>query len=64
MAIGKTKSYSTREMVRILMNNGFEYVSCSGDHKKFRRDNDIVIVNRKISKMICRRLIKTYNLKK
>lgn len=63
MAIGKTKAYSTNEMARILLDNGFEYVSCKGDHKKFKRNNETVVINRNINKMVCRRLIKTHNLK-
>ena len=63
MAIGKTKAYSTQEMVRILLDNGFEYVSCKGDHKKFRRGRETVVVNKDVNKMVCRRILKTYNLK-
>lgn len=62
MAIGKTKAFSTQEMVRILLDNGFEYVSCKGDHKKFRKGNEIVVVNKNINKMVCRRLIKEHEL--
>ena len=62
MAIGKTKAYSTQELVRILLDNGFEYVSCKGDHKKFRRGNETVVVNKNINKMVCRRLIKEHRL--
>lgn len=63
MAIGKTKAFSTQEMVRILLDNGFEYVSCKGDHKKFRRGRETVVVNKDINKMVCRRLLKTHHLK-
>ena len=62
-AIGKTKAFSTQEMVRILLDNGFEYVSCKGDHKKFRRGREMVVVNKDVNKMVCRRILKTYNLK-
>jgi len=62
MALGRTKEYSTQEFIRILLNNGFEYVSCKGDHKKFRRGNEIVVVNKKLNKMVARRLLKEYNL--
>lgn len=63
MALGRTKEYSTQEFVRILLDNGFEYVSCKGDHKKFRRGNETVVVNKKLNRMVARRLLKTYNLK-
>jgi len=62
-SIGRTKAYSTQEMVRILLDNGFEYVSCKGDHKKFKRGNETVVVNKDVNKMVCRRLIKTHNLR-
>ena len=63
MALGRTKEYSTKEFVRILLDNGFEYVSCKGDHKKFRRGNETVVVNKKLNRMVARRLLKTHNLK-
>jgi len=63
MALGRTKEYSTQEFVRILLDNGFEYVSCKGDHKKFRRGNETVVVNKKLNKMVARRLLKTHNLR-
>ena len=61
-ALGRTKEYSTREIIRILLDNGFEYVSCKGDHKKFRRGTETVVVNKDLNKMIARRILKTYNL--
>lgn len=63
MAIGKTKEFSSQEFIRILLDNEFEYVSCKGDHKKFRRGNETVVVNKKLNKMVARRLLKTHNLK-
>lgn len=62
MAIGKTKEFSSQEFIRILLDNEFEYVSCKGDHKKFRRRNETVVVNKKLNKMVARRLLKEYNL--
>lgn len=62
MALGRTKEYSTHEFIRILLSNGFEYVSCKGDHKKFRRGNETVVVNKKLNKMVARRLLKEHNL--
>lgn len=63
MAIGRTKEFSSREMIRILLDNGFEYVSCNGDHKKFRKGKVTVVVNKKLNRMVARRILKTYNLK-
>jgi len=63
MALGRTKEFSSQEFIRILLDNGFEYASCKGDHKKFRRGNEIVVVNKKLNKMVARRLLKTHNLR-
>ena len=63
MAIGKTKEYSTQEFKRILIDNGFEYVRCNGDHWIYKRGNEVAVVNKKLNKMVARRLIKTHNLK-
>lgn len=62
MAIGKTKEFSSQEFIRILLDNGFEYKSCKGDHKKFRRGNETVVVNKNLNKMVARRLIKEHML--
>ena len=62
-AIGKTKEFSSQEFIRILLDNGFEYASCKGDHKKFRRGRESVVVNKKLNKMVARRIIKEYDLK-
>lgn len=62
MAIGQAKEFSSQEFIRILLNNGFEYVSCKGDHKKFRRGRESVVVNKKLNKMVARRLIKEHEL--
>ena len=61
-AIGKTKEFSSQEFIRILLDNGFEYASCKGDHKKFRRGKEMVVVNKKLNKMVARRLLKEHNL--
>ena len=61
-AIGKTKEFSSQEFIRILLDNGFEYSSCKGDHKKFRRGKETVVVNKKLNKMVARRLLKEHNL--
>lgn len=62
MAIGKTKEFSSQEFIRILLDNGFEYASCKGDHKKFRRGRESVVINKKLNKMVARRLIKEHRL--
>lgn len=62
MAIGQTKEFSSQEFIRILLDNDFEYVSCKGDHKKFRRGKETVVINKKLNKMVARRLLKEHNL--
>ena len=63
MAIGKTKEFSSKEFKRILMDNGFEFVRCNGDHYIYKRNNETAVVNKKLNKMVARRLLKTHNLK-
>lgn len=62
MAIGKTKAYNTREFERILLNNGFEILRTRGSHIIYKRNNETITINEGINKMVCRRLLKTYNL--
>lgn len=62
-AIGKTKDYNTKEFVRLLMDNGFEFVRQKGDHMIFKRNDDVVVATKKPNKMMIRRVLKTYNLK-
>lgn len=62
MTLGKTKAYSTKEFVRILLDNGYEFNRCKGDHKIFKKGKDSVIINNNINKMVCRRLVKEHNL--
>jgi predicted RNA binding protein YcfA (HicA-like mRNA interferase family) len=35
---------SSREIIRILEQNGFTFISQKGSHKKFKKENRIVIV--------------------
>lgn len=65
-ALGKTKSFSSREFNRILINNGFELVRKKGDHYIFKRGQDTVSTTNGssgINMMVARRIVKTYNLK-
>lgn len=63
MAIGKTKAYSSNEFKKILSKNGFEFVRQKGDHRIYKRGDDIIMINKDLNKMVARRLLKTYNLK-
>ena len=60
--IGRAKTYTSKEFIQILLNNNFEYISCKGSHKKFKRNKDTIIINKDLNKMVAHRLIKTYNL--
>lgn len=66
MSLGKAKSYSTRDIIRILIDNGYKYVSCNGSHKKFEKDGHHIVVNvcsKDINMMMARRIIKENNLR-
>lgn len=63
LKLGKKREITEREMVRILLDNGFEYVSQNkGTHKKFKRDGKHVIVNKHLNMCVARRIIKENNL--
>ncbi|MFW6011373.1 MAG: type II toxin-antitoxin system HicA family toxin [Desulfosalsimonas sp.] len=38
------KLLSSREIIRVLQEKGFSFVSQKGSHKKFKKENRIVIV--------------------
>lgn len=56
------KSYTEREMNKILLNNGFEFVSSKGGHRKYRRDRDTVIINKNLKEVVANRIIKENRL--
>ena len=61
--MGGNRSFSSREMIKILKKNNYKYVRGKGDHKIYSNGiNSIVITVPKINKMIARRLIKENNL--
>lgn len=63
MKLGKKREISEREMVRILLDNGFEFVSQNKtSHKKFKRDGKHVVINKNLNMIVARRLIKENNL--
>lgn len=62
----RTKQFNRREFIKILENNGYSFVSCKGDHGKWRKGERIIVIplgGHSINKMICRRLIKENRLK-
>ena len=63
--LGKIKNFSSREFNKILTDNGFELIRKKGDHYIFKRGSDTVATTNGgsgMNMMVCRRLIKTYNL--
>lgn len=58
----KMKVYNGNEFTKILLKNGFKFVSSKGSHKKYKRGNQTVVINQKINRMIAQRLIKENNL--
>ena len=56
------KTFSKREIQKILKENGFTYVGSHGNRYKYKRENEILMINPEPNKMIFNRLIKEYNL--
>ena len=63
ITIGKTKEFSKYEFARILLDNGFTFNRQKGSHYIYKRNNETIMINKDLNKMVARRLIKTYNLK-
>lgn len=61
MAINKT--FSKREIQKILKNNNFIYVGSHGNRCKYKRGNETLMINPEPNKMIFNRLVKEYDLK-
>lgn len=65
MKLARHRIYNKKEMDRLLRRNGFLLIRKNGDHfiykKKGVKDN-VVITGGENNKMLCKRLIKTYNL--
>jgi predicted RNA binding protein YcfA (HicA-like mRNA interferase family) len=62
MFMAANKTFTKREVQKILKNNGFTYVSENGNRCKYKRGNEILMINPEPNKMIFNRLIKEYNL--
>lgn len=64
--MAKMQTFTYRQMVRIVEQNGYEYIRCNGDHtiyKKAGERNTITLAKKKhINPCIARRLIKENNL--
>lgn len=58
----KQKDFTTRELKRILSDNGFKFIRCKGDHFHYVKDGKRVVVNNNINRMVCKRIIKENKL--
>ena len=60
--MAENKTFTKREVQKILKQNGFMYVSSHGNRHKYKRENEILMINPEPNKMIFNRLIKEYKL--
>lgn len=56
------KTFSKREVQKILRANGFIYEGSNRGRDKYKRDGEILVLNSEPNKMIFNRLIKEYKL--
>lgn len=58
------KIYSGKEFRRLLIDNGYKYERCRGDHMIYSKNGRIISFNIiKLNRMVARRLIKENNLR-
>ena len=60
--MARCRTFSKREVQKILKANGFEHIGSHGDRHKYRRGGEILTLNPEPNKMVFNRLIKEYNL--
>lgn len=51
------------EFQKLLRHNGYTCDRCNGSHYIYKKDGDIISVNKDLNKMVARRLIKEHKLK-
>lgn len=56
------KTFSKREVQKILKANGFIYAGSNRGIDKYKRDGEILVLNTEPNKVIFNRLIKEYKL--
>lgn len=56
------KTYSTKEIQKILRKNGYEFVRQNGDHLIYSNGTNKITINININKMVARRIIKENGL--
>ena len=62
MYMSKKKTYNSREARKILRANGYKYDGCKGDHFRYIKDNNLIIITKNLNKMVWRRLCKENNI--
>lgn len=56
------KTFSKREIQKILKANGFVYVGTHGNRQKYKRGKEFIVINPDCNKIIFQRLIKEHCL--
>lgn len=60
----KARTYSERDFLQILKDNGYYFLrNDKGDHQIFTNGVDKITINKKLNKMVARKIIKNKNLK-
>ena len=60
--MAKSYTYSTRQVIKILKDNGYRYVRTSGDHDIYSNGIHSVPITPKINKMLALRILKQCNI--
>lgn len=58
----KSKTVNSREARKILRANGYHYDHCCGSHFHYVKDGNTIVINKKLNKMVWRRLVKENKL--
>lgn len=56
------KSYTSRDIKRLLKKKGFVFARCTGGHEVYKKGSELVVVNVHINQAIAQRLVKQYKL--
>ena len=57
-----TKTYTRKEAVRILLNNGYELVRKNQGHDLYKKGNDTIALPNRLNKMLFQGEIRRHNL--
>ena len=59
----RARAYTTKEVARLLTDNGYVFVRSRGDHFIYKKDGHTLTINSNINKMVARRVIKEAKIK-